>query len=200
MKSDIFCEIKRRVPTAEAARFYGLHPNRSGFICCPLHGPERTPSLKVYADGWHCFGCGAGGSVVDLVGVLFGLDPMGAVRKLDADFHLALPLDRPLSHEERAQAQRRQRVGEVYQQFQDWRERLLTRLSAAYRVGWIALRDKRMETWTDAEVLAVKRRDAVEHWADALDSGDLEEQMRIFRDREGVERLCSQILNDTRTR
>ena len=156
--------------------------------------------MKIYDGerGWHCFSCGVGGSVVDLVGTLFGLDPMGAVRKLDADFHLALPLDRPLSREERAQAQRRQRVGEVYQQFQDWRERLLTRLSAAYRIGWIALRDKRMETWTDAEVLAVKRRDHIEHWADALDSGDLDLQMGIFRDREGVERLCNQILSDSR--
>lgn len=199
--SDVFAEVKRGVSALDAARHYGLSPNRAGFVRCPLHG-ERTGSLKLYTGerGWHCFGCGAGGSVVDLVGALFDLDPMGAVRKLNADFHLALPLDRPLSREERAQAQRRQQVGEVYQQFQDWRERLLTRLSVAYRVGWLASRDKRMETWTAAEALAVKRMSHLEYWVDELDSADLGQQMQIFRDREGVERLCSQILSNSRTR
>lgn len=198
MKSDIFCEIKRRVPTAEAARFYGLHPNRSGFICCPLHGPERTPSLKVYADGWHCFGCGHGGTLIDLVSELFGLDPMGAVRKINADFALGLPLDRPPSHAECEQAKRRQYVAETRKQFEAWRERMLKDLNSAYRVGWLALRDK--GEWTDAEALAVKWLDALEAWADALDCGDTSEQMRVFRIREGVERLCSQILSNSRTR
>ena len=40
---------------------------KHGFMCCPFHG-EKEPSLKVYqkTGGWHCFGCGRGGSVIDL--------------------------------------------------------------------------------------------------------------------------------------
>lgn len=39
-----------------------------GFMVCPFHG-DRDASLKVYkgAKGWHCFGCGRGGSVIDFV-------------------------------------------------------------------------------------------------------------------------------------
>jgi DNA primase len=31
---------------------------------CPFHG-ERTPSFRVYADHYHCFGCGAHGDAID---------------------------------------------------------------------------------------------------------------------------------------
>lgn len=33
---------------------------------CPFHG-ERTPSFHVWDDHYHCFGCGAHGSVIDFV-------------------------------------------------------------------------------------------------------------------------------------
>ena len=56
-----FDEVKAAVPVRDAAELYGYHPNRAGFICCPLHG-EKTPSMKLYPGegGFHCFGCGAG--------------------------------------------------------------------------------------------------------------------------------------------
>ena len=60
---DIFEEVKRRVPVTEAARRYGLMPNRAGFVRCPFHG-EKTPSLKLWEDHWHCFGCEATASCI----------------------------------------------------------------------------------------------------------------------------------------
>jgi hypothetical protein len=33
---------------------------------CPFHG-EKTPSLSVYEDHWHCFGCGAHGDAISWV-------------------------------------------------------------------------------------------------------------------------------------
>lgn len=38
-------------------------------VCCPLHG-EKTPSLMVRADLglWHCFGCGKGGKILEVIG------------------------------------------------------------------------------------------------------------------------------------
>ena len=193
---DIFNEVKHRVPVRDAAELYGYHPNRAGFICCPLHG-EKTPSMKLYPGegGFHCFGCGAGGSVIDFVTKVFGLDPMAAVRRLDQDFHLALPLDRPPSQEERNQAKHRQEIADTRKLFQGWRERTLNQLNNAYRVGHLALKDKHPDAWTDAELMAVKWMPALEAWSDALDYGDMEAQMLVFRDRRGVERLCSQILD-----
>lgn len=34
--------------------------------CCPFHG-EKSPSFYVYADHFHCFGCGAHGDVIGFV-------------------------------------------------------------------------------------------------------------------------------------
>lgn len=84
---DIFQEARRLVTARQVAEHYGLHPSRSGFVCCPLHH-EKTGSLKLYDDGhWHCFGCNRGGSSIDLVAALYDLTPLEAVRRLNADAH-----------------------------------------------------------------------------------------------------------------
>lgn len=71
------------------ANYYGFHPNRAGYIRCPFHR-EKTPSLKIYPGrgGWHCFGCCAGGSVIDFVMKLFDITFPQAVIRLSSDFGL----------------------------------------------------------------------------------------------------------------
>ena len=90
-------EIKARVDTKDLFTYYGFKPNRSGFICCPFHG-EKTPSLKVYNGdgGFHCFGCGAHGSVIDFVEKYFSLSFTEAMAKINADFGLCLPIGEQL--------------------------------------------------------------------------------------------------------
>jgi len=53
------------------------------FVSCPFHR-ERTPSLKVNKEEtlWHCFGCGEGGSVIDLVMKLNNMSFVEAVKYL----------------------------------------------------------------------------------------------------------------------
>lgn len=54
-------------------RLTGLQVGRSGKAVCPFH-EDRTPSLHVYeqpGQGWYCFGCGRGGSVMDLAALLW---------------------------------------------------------------------------------------------------------------------------------
>jgi hypothetical protein len=49
--------------------------NRRGFVQCPFHGGGRefVPSLKVYpGGGWKCYGCGVGGRIYQLAGLLGG--------------------------------------------------------------------------------------------------------------------------------
>lgn len=89
---DIAEEIKRRLSMDEVVRRYGFEPNRAGFICCPFHR-EKTPSLKVYSEpgrGFNCYGCGAGGSVIDFTMLLFKIPFHAAVSRLDYDFRLGL--------------------------------------------------------------------------------------------------------------
>lgn len=60
-------EIKQSVSMREVAERYGFHPNRAGFISCPFHKGDRTASMKIYKDSFHCFGCGASGDIFAFV-------------------------------------------------------------------------------------------------------------------------------------
>lgn len=85
-------QIKERLTAREVVEFYGFHPDWRGYIHCPFHS-EKTGSLKIYSGdkaGWHCFGCGAGGSVIDFVMRLFHLSFRDACVRLNTDFHLGL--------------------------------------------------------------------------------------------------------------
>lgn len=69
-------------PRVYFPRLTGREVGRNGKAQCPFHGggQERTPSLHVYEDpakGWHCFGCGIGGSIYDLGAALWDLPTRG---------------------------------------------------------------------------------------------------------------------------
>ena len=82
--------IKEALTAEQVARRYGYEPNRTGFMSCPFHTGDRTASLKLYpgSGGWHCFGCGKGGSVVDFVMELFGISFQQALLRINEDFGL----------------------------------------------------------------------------------------------------------------
>lgn len=98
-------QIKERINMMDVLDVYGFHPNRAGFICCPFH-EEKTPSLKAYKNHtrWHCFGCDAGGNVIDFVMRLFGLNFRQAVVRIDVDFGLCLNTGKRLTVRERHEA------------------------------------------------------------------------------------------------
>ena len=83
-------DIKRLVTMHALIQRYGYDTNRAGFIRCPFHDGDRTPSLKLYPDGWHCFGCNRGGSVIDFVMLHDGLSFHDACKHIDAMFSLGL--------------------------------------------------------------------------------------------------------------
>lgn len=60
--------------------------------CCPFHR-EKTPSFHVSADKqlYHCFGCGAGGSVIQFIMNAEGLDFPDALRYLAEKSGIRLP-------------------------------------------------------------------------------------------------------------
>lgn len=93
---DAAAYIRENFAMDDVAKFYGFQPNRGGYIACPFHG-EKTPSLKIYTTpgrGWHCYGCGAGGTAIDFVMQLFNIPFRAAVVRLNADFCLGLSSDR----------------------------------------------------------------------------------------------------------
>lgn len=122
--SDAGRQIRQQLTMREVAEFYGFAPDRSGFIRCPFHPGDNHGSLKLYPEnrGWHCFGCNAGGSVIDFVMKLFDLSFRQAVLRLDSDFGLRLTYGTPdrkkasaLLEKRRAEAAEKARRSAEYQ-------------------------------------------------------------------------------------
>ena len=82
--------IRDSVSMNTIIRLYGYEA-RHGNMVCPFHS-EKTASLKVYPGnrGWHCFGCGRGGSVIDFVMEHDGCDFRTAVKAIDEALGLHL--------------------------------------------------------------------------------------------------------------
>jgi len=132
--------VKDLVTCREAAERYGYHPNRAGFICCPFH-IEKTASMKLYSGerGFHCFGCGAGGSVIDFVMKLFDISFRQAILRINADFALGLTWDKPdpaaraaVQAARRREAQRKAELERLEVKYQE--------LAAEHRCWWEILK------------------------------------------------------------
>ena len=83
--------IRDSVDMQTILSLYGYQTDRSGFMCCPFHG-ERQGSMKIYPKngGWHCYGCGRGGSVIDFVMEHENCDFRTAVIAIDKALNLRL--------------------------------------------------------------------------------------------------------------
>ena len=134
-------QIKSTLPMRSVCSHYGIDVNIRNKALCPFH-QDQKPSLHVYPGqkGWFCYVCGRGGSVIDFVMGLFNLDFHDAIRKINADFDLHLPLDNPLTDAEQKEANRQayQRRKERERRKNEYK-RLYTAYSAAY--DWYAALD-----------------------------------------------------------
>jgi RepB DNA-primase from phage plasmid/CHC2 zinc finger len=56
----------------------GRSPDTTGKVRCPFH-EDGNASLQLYGqNGFYCFGCGRGGTVVDFAALLWGIEPRGS--------------------------------------------------------------------------------------------------------------------------
>ena len=83
----IFTNVKSQIHLPNAAEYYGVQVNRGGFASCLFH-EERTPSMKLYSDHFHCYGCGKHGDIITLTAKIFSVSPYKAAQKLSQDFHI----------------------------------------------------------------------------------------------------------------
>lgn len=134
---------------------------------------------------------------MDFVGQLFGLAPLEAVRKLNTDFSLELPIDHRPTDADRRAARHRAEIAATRQAFNEWRQETINRLNAAIRVAnqadpteWADL--------TEQQVIAIQWRDTLENYSDVLTGGSMDEKMEIFRLRKEVRDICNQILRSMR--
>ena len=85
-------ELRARTPLAPliGRRVKLERAGRQWKACCPFHG-EKTPSLYIWDDHYHCFGCGAHGDAVTFVMQSEGASFMEAVNRLAAEAGLEVP-------------------------------------------------------------------------------------------------------------
>lgn len=83
--------------------------------------------------GWYCYVCNRGGSTIDFVMGLFNLDFHDAIRKMNRDFELNLPIDDPLTDAEQREANK-----QAYKRRQEQKRRRneQKRLYAAYNAAY----------------------------------------------------------------
>lgn len=111
---------------------------------------------------------------------LYDLSPLDAVRRLNDDFRLGLPLDKPQSKAEQAVAQRRRENNDTSQGFEERWDGLIQRLNQCFREGHFALMSLEtpadFDRLTDAQVLAIRQQAYVEYLADTLTVDDMDVQ------------------------
>ena len=168
------------------AERYGVHIVR-GKAICPFH-EDNHPSMTFKHNRFRCWACGAGGSVIDFIMLLYGDTPMEAVIRLDNDFSLGLTAEgysnKSLSERKRAALERQNNRDKV-NAFERWRDSLIDRLSAHLRrlYRW---RDKLAPGNVGAEVApmfakAVEEIPLVEYYLDILTFAAFPEQVEFYQ-------------------
>ena len=190
--TDVFREVRERVSAQNAARHYGLTFDRRGWALCPFHN-DKHPSMSFRKGRFRCWVCDVGGDSIDFTSRLLGLDAMGAVKRLNADFGLALPLHQKPTEAEQKAARRRLEVAEAHRAFEEWRSDFINRLNAAYREGHLLLKDG-PEHLTEGHAAAIQMHEIFEYLSDALSYGTPQDQAQIYREREVIARWIDKVL------
>lgn len=60
-------EIKQVTDMRDVVRKYGIRIRSNGMCSCPFHGTDKNPSMKIYKDGFKCFGCNRAGDAFKFV-------------------------------------------------------------------------------------------------------------------------------------
>lgn len=107
---DLKSEILQAVSINDILNRYGYKITNKDFISCPFHN-EKTASCRIYPETntFYCFGCGAGGNVIDFVAKISDKTFYEAMRLINTDFALNLPFDRQLTVREKTAFRIRQK-------------------------------------------------------------------------------------------
>ena len=170
----IFETVKETISVRQAAECYGLKLSRNNMVCCPFHN-DRHPSLKLNEDYFFCFGCGAKGDVIDFVARLFDLSNYEAAQKLVTDFRLD-----PKPPNAAAMVKPKHPHIRQFRKDEMLCFRVLTdylHLLEEWKVRYAPKTPE--DEWDDRFVEACQMLDHIEHLADILTVGSLEERVVV---------------------
>ncbi len=168
----IFEAVKAQVTPRMAAERYGLHVSRSGMVRCLFHD-DATPSMKLYDDHYHCFGCQATGDVIRMTAKLCGVPDAEAANKLAEDFGIQREKTSVLAklHRFQEQAEQERLCVQVLRDYlhllEEWRTKYAPKTQE--------------EAPDDRFVEALQMYDCIEYLLDTLKTGKPEERAEVAK-------------------
>lgn len=113
---DIAQAIHDTVTMEEAVKVYAPgHPPRHNRIPCPFHN-GKDYNLSFTPHGYKCFVCGASGDVIGFVKDICECSTRSdAMRRINGDFGLNLPIDGEIDYSFSAEARKRREAAEKRQ-------------------------------------------------------------------------------------
>ena len=176
--------IRDTVSMDQILSLYGYHTKRGGFMICPFHG-DTDASLKIYkgTGGWHCFGCGKGGSVVDFVMEHENCDFRTAVTAIDKALRLGLVDPR----EDPDEAERRQMMqkwcDDFVQAVYAYLDALKLKIEADIRTDLVMVKELEMIRQTDPERIRAEDYDFMNQWKEKSEYNEYKlERIENFRE------------------
>ena len=105
--------IKRLASCTELLTAHGIGIDSRGKCRCAFHDDAHA-SMQVYADGYHCFACGAHGDVIDLARQFYGVSFSDALQILAEMYGIAPESNgdwkQKREEQERRRTERQQRI------------------------------------------------------------------------------------------
>ena len=131
-------------------------------------------------ERYHCFGCGADGSVIDFVAELFGMTLQDAARKLSADFGCCSPANR--STTQRPQRPQKRFIQNEAKELEDMYYSVLCDYYRRLR-QWRELYAPQTMTadYHPQFVEALQKEDYIEYLLDVLISGSDAERVALLK-------------------
>lgn len=168
----IFEAVKAEVTPRMAAERYGLQVSRNGMVRCLFHD-DATPSMKLYDDHYHCFGCQATGDVIRMTAKLFGVPDAEVANKLAEDFGIQREKTSVLAklHRFQEQAEQERLCVQVLRDYlhllEEWRTKYAPKTQE--------------EAPDDRFVEALLMTDCIEYLLDTLKTGKPEERAEVMK-------------------
>ena len=185
MQDSVFETVKSCISMRECAEMLGFSPSRSGFICCPFHG-ERTASLKLYTDNWHCYGCHAGGDVIEFFRKYKGYSrPIDAAKELATLAGLQLTQYKPIGAHSKPAVPPTPTTGQLIQAFKEWQKEAFYWLRKYKR--WMEIIIIELSPKQGAEQLhplfaeCLRNKEFVDYALDTLAGGTDSEKLYLYK-------------------
>ena len=178
---------KQKINIVDIIQQSGVQISKHGkdyFGCCPFHS-EKTASFSVSQTKqiFHCFGCGAGGDVIEFVMKYNGLDFPGALQFLGIEDQTPQTKHQIRKQSKaRYQAEKRKAYQDkLYKEFEAW--------IVSYQwdcIEWICLINSSMHflSWEHIKRLSglIKEKTILEYRSGLIETGDEKILFELYQD------------------